>query len=119
MSEYFGSNERRGKRRAVDANERAVRPLGPIMNRTGNKFLPGSRLTLDQNRRIRGSYSRNLLQHSAQRLGGTNNFLEHGRAHDFLAQRHGFISHAVFGAFTIVDIGSSRIPTNDFSALVQ
>jgi len=43
--------------------------LDRLMNCTGDQFFTGSGFTLDQNRRIRGSYSRNLRQHFAQRLG--------------------------------------------------
>ena len=85
------------------------------MNRTGNQLFAGSGLTLDENRRIRGSHSGNLFQYLAQRLGGTHDFFEHGRAHDLFAQRDGFVTHTIFGTFTIIDVRRGRIPSNDLS----
>src|SRR3984893_518862 len=89
------------------------------MNGPGDQLLAGSGLALDQDRRIRGRYPSKLRHHFAQGLGGTNNFLEHRRAHDLLAQRDVFVSRPVFGPLTIIDISSRRIPANDLSGLVQ
>src|SRR3984893_6578318 len=88
------------------------------MNCASNQLLSRSGLSQNQDRGIRRSYLRNLDQHVAQWLRGTDDFLEHGRAYDVFPQRNVFVSCPVFGALAVIDIGSSYIPAHQTSLFV-
>src|SRR6202048_4012600 len=88
------------------------------MNCASNQLLSRSGLSQNQDCGIRRSYLRNLDQHMAQWLGGTDDFLEHGRAYDVFPQRNVFVSCPVFGALAVIDIGSSYIPAHQTSLFV-
>src|SRR3984893_13539040 len=88
------------------------------MNCASNQLLSRSGLSQNQDRGIRRSYLRNLDQHVAQWLRGTDDFLEHGRAYDVFPQRNVFVSCPVFGALAVIDIGSSYIPAHQASLFI-
>src|SRR6202048_5488496 len=88
------------------------------MNCASNQLLSRSGLSQNQDCGIRRSYLRNLDQHLAQWLPGTDDFLEHGRAYDVFPQRNVFVSCPVFGALAVIDIGSSYIPAHQASLFI-
>src|SRR4029079_3467382 len=53
-----------------------------------------------------------------QCFGGADDFLEQGRAYNFLAQHNVFVSHPVFGPLAIIDVGSRCVPTHEASLFV-
>src|SRR5258708_36990128 len=60
-----------------------------------------------------------LAEHLTQRFRGADYVLKHLVTIDLLSQRDSFVSQAVFGSFTVLDVRPCCIPTNDLSALVQ
>src|SRR5439155_10955501 len=63
VAEQLGFNQIFGNRRAVDLDERALRPLAVVMNRVGNELLAGSVLPLDQDVRIPAGHAFDQLEH--------------------------------------------------------
>src|SRR5258707_3159273 len=60
-----------------------------------------------------------LAEQLTQRFRGADYVLKHRVTIDLLSQRDGFVSQAVFGAFTVVDVGSRGIPTNHLTLLIS
>src|SRR6202044_3867957 len=65
MTEQFAFQQRFCDRRTIHCDKRPIRPRTGIVNRAGDKFLPRSTLTLDQNRRVRRGHAPNQFIHRA------------------------------------------------------
>jgi hypothetical protein len=65
VAEQFALDERRGKRGAVDADERACLPPAPLVQRSCEELLPGSGRTEEQHARAR---RRDLVQPGQRQL---------------------------------------------------
>src|SRR6202043_3294181 len=69
--------------------------------------------------RISGRDFRDLGQHLTKCRRGANDFLEHRRMIDFLAQREVLFARSLLGLLAILDVGTRRVPTNDVSRFVS
>src|SRR5438132_10513424 len=87
------------------------------MDCASNQLFSGSGLTQDQHCGICRSHFRDLRQHSAQCLGGADDFLKHRVTIDLLSQREVFIAHPLFSLLAIFDVSSRREPAR-YSALL-
>jgi hypothetical protein len=84
-----------------------------------NQLLSRAGFAQNQDGGIRMCHLVDLAEQLTQRFRGADYVLKHRVKIDLLSQRDGFVSQAVFGAFTLVDVRPCCIPTNDISALVQ
>src|SRR5262249_29669767 len=118
-TEELRADQRLGDGRTIDADERPLRALRPLVDGTGDELLPRTRLARDQDRRSRRSHLRDASEHRPDRRGVTDDLLEHRRLVDFLPEREGFLVGALLGPFSVVDVGSGAIPANDPSLVVE
>ena len=88
------------------------------MNGARDQLLARPGLTQNEHCGIDRSHFRDLLQYLAERFRRTNDFLEHRRVIDFLAQRQIFFLDSLFSLLAVLDVGSCRVPANDASVFV-
>src|SRR4051794_14163604 len=86
VSKQFTFNQPRRNSGTVDFDERPVSAPTEPVDRPGQQFFACSRLTLDEDSRIRGSHSFNLLQNLAKSPALANNVLKAILKVDFLLQ---------------------------------
>ena len=89
------------------------------MNGAGNQFLAGAGLPGDQNAGVGWSHLRYARKHCLQGRRRSDNFLEHGRRVDFVAQRNVLVVESLLRLLAIIDIGGGRIPTRRASLFIQ
>ena len=99
-------------------NARLAAP-GAIVDRTGDELFARSRLALDQNRRVGRRHFRDLIQHRPERIRGADDLFEHRRTHDLFSQCDILVPRSVFRSFTLVDVGSRRIPADQAPLFVM
>src|SRR5579864_869790 len=114
VAEKFGRYQRRWSDSAIHPSENRPGSTRPLVNRPSDQLLPGATLTGDQNSGIARSNFHHLRGHAADRLGRTDDLLEHGRRQNlvakverFLAQLPDFHQRRIldFNGYAMVDCG--------------
>src|SRR5215471_14900228 len=118
MSEELGSNQRLRNRSAIDLYEGPVCAFRSPMQGTRYQFFTGSGFAQNEDRRIRRRNLLHLLKQLAHGFRGTDNFLKHRRAIDFLSQYEVLIVKSFFRLLTVIDVSYCSVPANDLAALV-
>src|SRR4029077_18967055 len=104
VTKQFGSDQRWGDCRTIHTNKCPLRAVGSPVDGARNQLLSRAGFAQNQNGGIRMCHLVDLAEHLTQRFRGADYVLEHRVTIDLLSQRDGFVSQAVFGAFTVVDV---------------
>ena len=88
------------------------------MQRARNQLFARSGFAQNEDCRIRRRNLLHLLQHLAHRFRGTDNFLKHRRAIDFLSQNEVLVPEPLFRPLLVVDVGCRDVPADDPAVFV-
>ena len=88
------------------------------MDRPRDELLAGTRFPGDQHRGVGRCHPRHLGEHRLQRLGDTDNLLEHRGRVDLLAQRQVLAEHPIGGGFPVVDVSGRGIQPDQGAAII-
>src|SRR5580658_6654059 len=103
---------------AIHTHKWACGAQGAPVHRAGNQFLACAGLARDQNSGIRGSDFGHAGKHRSESRRSSNNFLEHRRFIDFLAQRNVLLLQSLFRSFAIINVNRRDNPTRNASQLI-
>ena len=84
-----------------------------------NQFLPSTCLARNQHGRIGGSNLHDVREDSFQGRRGAHDLVEHEDLVDLLSQRDVLLPCFFLCVLAIVDVGTGRIPADDFSSIVS
>src|SRR5258705_2328911 len=73
VTEQFAFEQAKGNCRTIDSYERLFAPQTSFVDRAGDKFLPGSCLTEDENRGISRRHNLDLVERSVEQSAATDN----------------------------------------------
>src|SRR5271163_5300837 len=91
IAEELGGHQRRWRDSAIHPCENRTGSARPPVNRASDQLLSCATLTGDQNRGIARSNSHHLSGHAADRVGRTDDLLEHGRRQNLVAKVERFL----------------------------
>src|SRR5580658_4953358 len=91
VSEKLSRHQRRWRGSAIHPSENRPGSARPLVNRASDQLLSGATLAGDQNSGIARSNSHHLRGHAADRLGRTDDLLEHGRRQNLVAKVERFL----------------------------
>src|SRR5580700_496666 len=116
VAEELGRNQRRWSESAIHPCENRPGSTRPLVNRASDQLLSCATLTGDQNSGIARSDSHHLRGDAADRVGRTDDLLEHGRRQNLVAKVERFFvripadsrARPVLGS--ILEMAGSAIP---------
>ena len=116
IAEELGRHQRRWSDSAIHPCENRPGCTRPLVNRANDQLFSRATLTGDQNSGIARSNSHHLRGHAADRLGRTDDLLEHGRRQNLVAKIERFLvqlsvdsskpSHAVLIASSLSPVSA-------------